>query len=38
MRSYEEVVRMTNTTVQQAVGAIREQAVIDALIFYPNRF
>lgn len=69
MRSYEEIARMTNTTVQQvqhamsvavqqntgsaydrwvvcaagyglaeAVGATREQAVIDALTFYPNRF
>lgn len=69
MRSYEEIARMTNTTVQQvqhamrsakknstgsvydrwvicsagqgkceAVGATREQAVIDALTFFPNRF
>lgn len=38
MRSYEEITRMTNTTVQQAAGATREQAVIDALTFYPNRF
>lgn len=69
MRSYEEIARMTNTTVQQvqrdmrsakknntgsvydrwvicsagrgkceAVGATREQVVIDALTFYPNRF
>ena len=38
MRSYEEIARITNTTIQQAVGATCEQAVIDALTFYPNRF
>lgn len=38
MRSYEEIARMSNTTVQQAAGATREQAVIDALTFYPHRF